>query len=366
MRQLVLALFLAGGLVFSGRAQAPDSSAQGTADSSTTVSGEANWLVLPYVSYTPATKISAGGAAGYYLPDTPYQSPSSVELSLTVTQRRQVTAAIDPELYLNQGRWRVDGTLRGSKYPSSFHGVGGDTPSTAEEDYTERYGTFDLTVQRRLRPNLYVGPRTFVRTSAISPADEDGVVANERVPGADGGFTAGIGAVARWDARNSLYYPRTGTYAEVAGTWYSTLWRSDHTYAHLKTDLRGYRPVGPGVVAAQAYAETVVGEAPFLLLPLLGGSDRMRGYQKGRFRDDMLWSVQAEYRFPLFWRLKGTVFASAGEVAPRIGPTLFKQVETAAGVGGRFRLTEDGIHGRLDLAYGRTGFEVYMSLGEAF
>jgi hypothetical protein len=41
-------------------------------------------------------------------------------------------------------------------------------------------------------------------------------------------------------------------------------------------------------------------------------------------------------------------------------------VEAAVGVGGRLRLTEDGVHGRLDLAYSRTGVELYVSLGEAF
>ena len=107
-------------------------------------------------------------------------------------------------------------------------------------------------------------------------------------------------------------------------------------------------------------------DAPFLLLPLLGGADRMRGYRKGRFRDDMLWAAQTEYRLPLFWRFKGTAFTSAGEVAPRVGPTLFENVELAAGLGARFQLTDSGLHGRLDVAYSRTGVEFYISVGEAF
>jgi hemolysin activation/secretion protein len=120
------------------------------------------------------------------------------------------------------------------------------------------------------------------------------------------------------------------------------------------------------VLAGQVYTEAVIGEAPFQLLPLLGGSNRMRGYREGRLRDDVYWTVQVEYRFPLFWRFKGTAFASAGEVGPRIGAPLVNGVETAVGLGGRLRLTEDGVHGRLDLAYSRTGLELYISLGEAF
>lgn len=365
MRLILLSLLLGGGIA-AAQAQPPDSSTGVPTDTSDTVSAEANWLLLPYASYTPATKIAAGAAAGYYLPDTPHQRPSSVEFTLTVTQRRQITVELAPELYLNDGQWRVQGTLRGSKYPNSFHGIGGDTPAAAEESYTNRYGLLDLTVQRRLLPNLRIGPRVFVRVGDITDSEANGLIERDQVAGANGGTTTGVGIATLWDGRDNRYYPTSGTYAEVVGTWYSTAWASDHTYAHLKTDLRAYRPLGIGVIAAQAYTEAIAGRAPFSLLPLLGGSSRMRGYRTGRFRDDKLWSLQAEYRVPLFWRFKGTVFASVGEVASHFDSALFEEIEAAIGAGGRFRLTDSGIHGRLDVAYGRTGFEFYMSLGEAF
>ena len=124
--------------------------------------------------------------------------------------------------------------------------------------------------------------------------------------------------------------------------------------------------LGRGVLAAQAYAEAILGQAPFQLLPLLGGPDRVRGYREGRFRDDMYWTAQAEYWMPLAWRPKGTVFASIGEVGLRVGAALFNGVEAAVGIGGPFRFTDDGVHGRLDVAYSRTGTELYISPGEAF
>lgn len=358
MRTVLVALLLVGGAASLAQAQ--------SSDSSNAASSEADWLVVPYASYSPTTKIAVGGGGGYYLSAPSGQAPSSVEMSLNATQRRQISAGVDAELYLNDEEWRLQGELRGSKYPSSFHGIGGDTPEAAEESYTARYGVFDLILQHRLRPNLHVGPRLFVRVGAITDPEANGLIENDRVAGANGGTTAGVGFSTLWDARDNHYYPTSGTYGELVTTWYSAAWGSDYTYAYLRTDLRGYRPAGIGVLAAQVYAELVGGRAPFLLLPLLGGADQMRGYRKGRFREDVLWALQTEYRFPLFWRFKGTVFGSAGEVAPRIGSTLFEGVEAAVGVGGRFRLTDSGIHGRLDVAYSRTGVEIYMSLGEAF
>lgn len=368
MKQFALALLLVGVLAVpaAGQTQA-DSSASNRADSSATSDErDPEWLVLPFASYAPSTKLSGGVVASMYTSASPGGRPSSVEVILQGTQRRQLIAQLQPELYLDEGMWRVQGELLISKYPNVFYSIGGDTPVGVEEEYTARYGLLDVRAERRIHPNLRVGPRVFMRAGTISKSDPGGLIARGLVAGADGGFNGGIGVSALWDGRDNIYYPTTGSYVETVATWYSAAWGSDHTFGHLTTDLRGYNSLGSGVLAVQAYGEAVAGRAPFQLLPLLGGGERMRGYREGRFRDDLYWAVQAEYRMPLFWRAKGTVFAGAGEVGPRIGPDLFRDVETAVGVGGRLRLTDGGVHGRVDLAYGPSGVELYMELGEAF
>lgn len=364
MARLLLGLLL---LSFVwGPVKAQTGGVEAEAESDTTARSGASWLLLPYASYAPDTKFAGGLVVGYYRPEQPDGSASSVQTTFTVTQRRQLIAEVEPELYLADGRWRGEGALKVSHFPNAFYDIGGDTPASAEESYTERYVLLDLTVQRRVRPNLRVGPRFFVRGERVRDPDAGGLIEQGRIAGADGGLTAGLGVSTFWDGRNSLYYPTAGSYAEVVFTLHSAAWGSDYTFGRLKTDLRAYRPLGPGTLAGQIYTESVVGTAPFQQLPLLGGSRQMRGYREGRFRDDVYWTVQGEYRFPLFWRFKGAVFASAGEVGPRLGNALVDDVETAVGISGRLRLTEDGVHGRLDIAYSPTGVEPYVSMGEAF
>ena len=361
MVRFVLALLVA--VIGAGPVHAQSSGA--AAD--TTEERSADWLLLPYASYALDTKIAGGLVVGYYRPEQPEGAASNVQSTFTVTQRRQIIIEVAPELYLGDGLWRAQGVGQVSHYPNSYFGVGGDTPQSAEESYTARYVLLDLTAQRRLRPNLRVGPRLFVRGDAVrDPEDEAGDIAQGRVAGADGGLTAGLGLSFFWDARNSLYYPTGGTYAEIVTTLHSAAWGSDYTFGRVETDLRGYRSLGIGVLTGQIYTESVVGTAPFQLLPLLGGSSRMRGYREGRFRDNVYWTAQAEYRIPLFWRFKATAFASVGEVGPRVGPELVEEVEVAVGIGGRLRLTDDGVHGRLDLAWSPTGIAPTISLGEAF
>ena len=326
----------------------------------------ANWLILPFASYSPTTKLAGGLVVGYYRPEREGKRASSLQSTITVTQRRQIIVGITPELYLNENQWRIFADLKGRHFPDSFYGIGGGTPEDAEEKYTARNLLADLTIQRRINPDLRIGPRVFLRGGTVDPDSSTGLLGRDVVAGANGGFVAGLGGTVFWDARDSRYYPTKGTYAETAFTVHSAALGSDFTFGKLEVDLRGYNALGPGVLAGQVYTETVMGTAPFDLLPLLGGSERLRGYREGRFRDNVYWTAQTEYRFPLFWRLKGAAFTSVGEVAPRIGGELFQNVEAAIGLGGRLKFTEDGVHGRLDVAYSRTGIELYVSLGEAF
>lgn len=322
MRHLAILLVLAG---LSGHVHGQstvDSSAALPGDSSAATGRSPDWLVLPFASYAPSTKVSGGVLVGLYLPAPPESRPSSVQLTLQGTQRRQLIASVQPELYLDDGRWRVQGELLASKYPNVFYGLGGETPASSEEEYTARYGVLDVRAERRIRANLRVGPRMFVRLGTVSESDAGGRIDRGMVPGAEGGLHPGFGLSALWDDRNSIFDPSSGTYAETVATWYSGAWGSDHTFGELRLDVRAYRPVGRGALAVQAYAEGVVGRAPFQLLPLLGGADRLRGYREGRFRDTIYWTAQAEYRMPLVWRLKGTAFGAAGEVGPRLGSDL--------------------------------------------
>ncbi len=364
MCRFLLLLLLAGGSPACLYAQSADTTPPDSAD--TAAATDADWLVLPFLSFAPTTGVSGGMVAGYYRPEVDNKAASSVQAAVTATQKRQLILEIVPDLYLNDGRDRIQGDLQAAHFPDLFYGIGGDTPDSAEESYTSRYLLADLVLQQRVRPKLRVGPRVLVRAETVTDPESGGVIARNRVPGADGGVTAGIGATAFWDARDNRRYPTDGTYVDVEATLHSAAWGSDYTFGRTTTDLRGYRSLGPGVIAGQAYTEAVIGEAPFQLLPLLGGKNRMRGYREGRLRDNVYWTVQAAYRVPLFWRFKATAFASVGEVGPRVGAPLGTSVEAAAGLGGRLRFTDGGVHGRVDLAYSPTGIELYLGLGEAF
>ena len=102
------------------------------------------------------------------------------------------------------------------------------------------------------------------------------------------------------------------------------------------------------------------------MLPQLGGMLRMRGYREGRFRDDVTASVQAEWRFPVWWRFDGALFAGTGAVSARISTFGAEGLEVAGGAGLRFRLNDAGVHLRLDYALGKEGGGLYITAAQPF
>ncbi|PSQ86007.1 MAG: hypothetical protein BRD30_10090 [Bacteroidetes bacterium QH_2_63_10] len=76
----------------AGQPTGPDNTSE--SDTSRAASDKeqaANWLLLPFASYAPATELAGGIVAGYYRPARPDRPSSSVQVTLEGTQRRQFT-----------------------------------------------------------------------------------------------------------------------------------------------------------------------------------------------------------------------------------------------------------------------------------
>jgi outer membrane translocation and assembly module TamA len=79
-------------------------------------------------------------------------------------------------------------------------------------------------------------------------------------------------------------------------------------------------------------------------------------------------TAQSEYRFPIFWRFRGAVFAAVGNVGGDAAELLQPaDLKPAAGGGIRFKLLKDQeVSMRFDVAVSLEGVQVYFSFNEAF
>jgi len=106
-------------------------------------------------------------------------------------------------------------------------------------------------------------------------------------------------------------------------------------------------------------------EVPFYLMPTLGGSKWLRGYDLARFRDRHAMVLGAEYRWEVFAALDMALFVDAGKVAREIGQLGFNDLEVTPGIGFRFATTET-LALRFDIARGRDGAVYHFMFGKSW
>ncbi len=333
---------------------------------------------LPALFYQTETGLGFGAAITYFLPpptdsgNGPVQRDQASQLQLFAiyTTKKQTAIQFGAELYPSGGKFRLLGSVTFVKFPTKYWGIGNNTPDAAEEDFTPLSFVIDGDFQREIRPSWYAGLLGQFVIRNLDEVEPGGLLDSGNTPGAEDGRIVGLGAGATWDTRSSTIWPVRGGYHQLRALFYDGFFGSDFDFGTISLDLRGYFTILPGtVLAVRALGVTSTSTPPFDFMPQLGGDRLVRGYFAGRFRDDNLLALQAEYRFPVWRRFGAVAFGSAGQVAPTLGTFATDAFRPAAGFGVRFLLNpERMLNVRADFAWGfhvgSTGF--YLGIGETF
>jgi len=170
-----------------------------------------------------------------------------------------------------------------------------------------------------------------------------------------------------WDSRDHEQFPREGWKVDGRAMFYSDSAGADFNAETYKIAANYYHPMGErNVLASRVMMRWTKGDAPFFLKSTFGGSTDLRGYPSGRFRDNMMYAVQTEYRWQATDRWIFTGFVGVGEVAKNFSG-FGENYLPAAGVGARFVLSKKHRVGlSFDVATGKTDTEYYFGVGEAF
>jgi hemolysin activation/secretion protein len=133
-------------------------------------------------------------------------------------------------------------------------------------------------------------------------------------------------------------------------------------------EANNYRPRRErDVLAFRAYFRSANGnDLPFFLQSSFGGTSDLRGYESGRYRDDMMYAVQAEYRWRPREKWVFTGFVGLGAVASEFDG-LFDDVLPAGGIGTRYMLSSaHNFSISADFAVGEGDRQFYFGVNEAF
>lgn len=328
------------------------------------------WNIFPVAYYTPETQFGFGvklihvrKQAGHL----PTDRPTSYSPTLIYTTRKQILTAFTADVWRKHNARHFSGLLEYNDYPYFFFGIGNDTPDDAEEDYTSRTFNANAQYEQKITQKVYLGGRYEFKKEDIPKVTPEGQLDSDGILGSEGTIASGLGPVLIYDSRDNLFTPTKGGYHQLSAVFFQKFMGSDNNFARYKIDLRKYMSgFGPGVLAVQGLYTFTTGNTPFQFLSPIGGVFVMRGLLEGRFRDENALVAQADYRFPLFWRFGGAVFGGAGQVAPGTNDLSFNRFHLTGGGGVRYKLNNEGMVVRGDVAFSNQGMYIYFSFAEAF
>jgi outer membrane protein assembly factor BamA len=336
-----------------------------------TITRKVGVLPLPAFGYSPETRWYAGAVVllTARLHQDALTRTSNFKVEGNYTQNKQLILSSEWNVFSKADRLFFSGEAAYLKFPENFYGIGNRTTEAMEENYDSKRIEFNATLLRRFPEYWYLGPRYQLQHMyAIVPSPE-GILENSDVPGSEGGTSSGAGLAIAFDNRRNILNPQQGAYALLAVTSFHKTFGSNFQFTRFELDLRKYIPLPwRHLLAMQGYGVFNSGNPPFRMMGLLGSDSDMRGYYRGRYRDRQYMAFQAEYRFPILWRIGGTAFGGAGDVAPQLRAFGLQEFKPSYGLGLRFLIDrQENINLRFDYAVGKDGANgFYVSFGEAF
>ncbi len=326
---------------------------------------------LPLIFYTPETSFGFGGGAQFLfsgLRNIFNSRLSDMVVTAVYTTKNQLMIEAKPQIQLYNGQFYLEGFLRYKIFPNSFWGIGNQTAEGDLEAYNMKSTEISAVLLKRIPPFLNFGFEYMFQHHYMLEKDENGILAQDTIPGSQGALVSAFSAVFSYDDRDNVFSAVSGSYYQLKAGFNSRVMGSNFSYNKYRFDLRKYFLLTNKVsLATQYYMEMSFGEVPFQVKPWLGGPERTRGYFKGRYIDDQFYAMQAElrWRFKKRWILSG--FISGGEVANLI-VHLYDDFKFSYGGGVRFQLARKSpTLMRFDVGFDRLGnYGFYFGVNEAF
>ena len=255
-----------------------------------------------------------------------------------------------------------------------FFGIGPDTPPSAETSYTRIRAHFNGRMGVNLGSFWNAGIELLAHRDDVQ---DFGVAALPlsrrvfpRVPGMQGATTLGQALDLRLDRRPFAEMSERGIFFDAALGIVEGLSNSP-AFARGRVLFRALARETRFLGFAGRFDATFVSSsaAPFYDQSALGGSLVLRGFNDNRFVDRNAWTVELEQRVRVLqthfygviadWRIDP--FVGVGQVFPSLNDP-FSHPRPVGGLGFR-AFVHPNVLGRIDVASGGEGLQVYVELG---
>ncbi|HKB84931.1 MAG TPA: BamA/TamA family outer membrane protein [Ignavibacteriaceae bacterium] len=170
-----------------------------------------------------------------------------------------------------------------------------------------------------------------------------------------------------YDSRNSIINPVSGT-AVTAGIEFSPGYTfTNSSFAEARLTFQTYiQFIFPELVfAGRLDIQQLIGQnIPVQFLLPIGGNLTLRGYSQDRFLDKGSALINAELRFPIWWRFGGIAGIDAGRVFPSPSEFSFGSWKISPAAGLRFYMNNFVV--RADFGFSSETVGFYFNFGHLF
>ncbi len=329
-------------------------------------------LVFPVIAKSIETGWSFGAVGSLTfrpsLLDT-LSRTSNMQLLLLYSTKKQLVTAINGSQYFDKEKYILNEQFSFSSYPDKFWGLGSNTSDLAEESYKfKQYYTY-LHLLRKIAPDFFIGLLFEMQRVWDIDYKAGGLFDQQKITGTTNYHVAGLGSSITYDRRNNAFAPDQGFFGQFSFNHFDKYLGSDYVYTNYVLDLRKYIPIAKNqVLAFQLFSFNNTGDVPMRSLASFGGSNQMRGYYAGRYKDLNQLVFQGEYRFPIKKRFSGVMFGGTGNVSDKLSNYTIRDLRYSYGGGLRIALNKkERLNLRIDYGAGQgVNNGLYLQIGEAF
>ena len=153
-------------------------------------------IVSPVITFSPETNLGIGVGAKYlfkFKGSGEETRTSNMPVSLRYTLKNQFIFKSGFEIFTNREEWVITGNIIFQNFPRLFYGIGRDTPTANEEDYSSFQFLFEpIILKKVLIDYLYVGGGFRYNNIYNVEIEEDGILDTEKISGYNGSTSSGV------------------------------------------------------------------------------------------------------------------------------------------------------------------------------
>ncbi|TMI62550.1 MAG: hypothetical protein E6H07_14120 [Bacteroidetes bacterium] len=330
---------------------------------------ERSIAAIPMINYNRTQGIIVGALVSKYYKlnnkDTISPSSNTGIFGMYTGQKSYIVLGFS-KLYFAKDRWRVTAAAGTMDINFQFY-LEEPAASTGNfYDYSSKANLLVLQVQRNIFKRLYFGPTTSFIKSTTTFGFPD-------VSGKDSVSKStlnNIGYIISNDTRDHVQNPTRGIFLNFKNQFYRSWAGSDYEFERYLLTYNQFIKLNKKddkkILALRASLNIATGDVPFEGQTVVG-SDDIRGYSQGQYRNDQVYTLQAEYRWNFYKRWGLVAFAGVASAVEKLSDIPDNDILPGVGAGIRFKmLPKEKVNIGIDGAVGKGDYSITFRIGEAF